>query len=239
MSISTIVNDTACMAISCRKKISVALSDDEIRLMMEILTEEFPDPKPALHFKNAFELLCAVMLSAQATDASVNQATPQLFAKAPDPEAMVKLGAEGIAPFIKSIGLWRVKSKNLELMSEQLLQRHHGMVPDDYVALRSLSGVGEKTAAVIMNVIYHKPYIAVDTHIFRVCCRTGLCVGKNALDVQHALAYIIPLQYQNEAHHRLLYHGRFVCTAKKPDCKHCVLSALCKSRKDFDQKTSS
>lgn len=234
MSISTSINDTAGMANSCRKKISVNLSDDEIRLMMEELTREFPDPKPALHYKNAFELLCAVMLSAQATDASVNQATPQLFAAAPDPKAMADLGAEGIAPFIRSIGLWRVKSKNLELMSSQLLQRHQGVVPDDYVALKALAGVGEKTAAVIMNVIYHKPYIAVDTHIFRVCCRTGLCVGKTALDVQHALAGIIPLAYQDEAHHRLLYHGRLVCTARKPDCGHCVLSGLCKSRKDLD-----
>ena len=223
-----------------RKKISVSLSRDEILVMMKLLEEEFPNPKPALHFANAFELLCAVMLSAQTTDEAVNKVTPLLFERAPDPRRMVALGEEQIGEIIKSLGLWRNKSRNLIRLSEMLIAEHQGQVPDDFKALISLPGVGEKTAYVVLNVIFGHPLIAVDTHIFRVCKRTGLCEGRDALSVQHALGAIVPSQYQKEAHHRLLYHGRFVCKAAKPLCADCVLRNICVHKEDFnsDKRTA-
>lgn len=196
--------------------------------MMAALEEEFPNPKPALKFKNPFELLCAVVLSAQATDASVNVATPALFKAAPDPRSMADLGADGIAPFIKSIGLWRAKSKNLAALSEIICEKHGGDVPDDYEALVALPGVGSKTANVVLNVAFGHPTIAVDTHIFRVCARTGLCPLKNASAVEKALPSIIPDRFKQEAHHRLLFHGRYVCTARSPRCGKCCISGICR-----------
>lgn len=220
--------DTASQGHSVRKKISVLLNGDEIRLLMRALSAEFPDPKPALNFKNPFELLCAVMLSAQATDVSVNEASPALFEKAPDPAAMAALGPEGIAPFIKRIGLWRAKSQNLAKAAAMLVEKFDGRVPDDFAALTSLPGVGSKTANVVLNVAFGHPTIAVDTHIFRVCVRTGLCVGKDAPAVEAALPEIIPDEFKQEAHHRLLYHGRYVCTARSPKCAGCCLSKWCR-----------
>lgn len=197
---------------------------------MQILEQEFPSPKPALNFKDPFELLCAVMLSAQATDESVNRATPALFKAAPDARAMAKLGESGIVPYIKAIGLWRAKSKNLALMSQILVDDYDSQVPDDFKALIGLPGVGEKTANVVLNVAFHHPTIAVDTHIFRVCNRTGLCIGKDALAVQRQLPSIIPDEFKMEAHHRLLFHGRFVCTARNPKCETCLLAKICEKR---------
>lgn len=197
---------------------------------MKILEQEFPSPKPALNFKNPFELLCAVMLSAQATDESVNKATPALFRAAPDAAAMAKLGEGGIVPYIRAIGLWRAKSRNLAMMSQMLLDDYDSQVPDDFKSLIGLPGVGEKTANVVLNVAFHHPTIAVDTHIFRVCQRTGLCIGKDALAVQRELPSIIPDEFKMEAHHRLLFHGRFVCTARRPQCESCSLAGLCEKR---------
>ncbi len=197
---------------------------------MQILEQEFPSPKPALNFKDPFELLCAVMLSAQATDESVNRATPALFKAAPDARAMAKLGESGIVPYIKAIGLWRAKSKNLAQMSQILVDDYDSQVPDDFKALIGLPGVGEKTANVVLNVAFHHPTIAVDTHIFRVCNRTGLCIGKDALAVQRQLPSIIPDEFKMEAHHRLLFHGRFVCTARNPKCETCLLAKICEKR---------
>ncbi len=197
---------------------------------MKILEQEFPSPKPALNFKNPFELLCAVMLSAQATDESVNKATPALFRAAPDAAAMAKLGESGIVPYIRAIGLWRAKSRNLARMSQMLLDDYDSQVPDDFKSLICLPGVGEKTANVVLNVAFHHPTIAVDTHIFRVCQRTGLCIGKDALAVQRELPSIIPDEFKMEAHHRLLFHGRFVCTARRPQCGSCPLAGLCEKR---------
>ncbi len=197
---------------------------------MKILEQEFPSPKPALNFKNPFELLCAVMLSAQATDESVNKATPALFRAAPDAAAMAKLGESGIVPYIRAIGLWRAKSRNLARMSQMLLDDYDSQVPDDFKSLIGLPGVGEKTANVVLNVAFHHPTIAVDTHIFRVCQRTGLCIGKDALAVQRELPSIIPDEFKMEAHHRLLFHGRFVCTARRPQCGSCPLAGLCEKR---------
>ena len=209
---------------------STILPEDRIFQLMQILERDFPSPKPALNFKNPFELLCAVMLSAQATDESVNKATPALFKVAPDPKSMAKLGEDGIAPYIKAIGLWRGKSKNLALMSQILVDDYDSQVPDDFKALIALPGVGEKTANVVLNVAFHHPTIAVDTHIFRVCRRTGLCIGKDALAVQQELPSIIPDEFKQEAHHRLLYHGRLVCTARNPHCDNCSVAVLCKKR---------
>ena len=194
---------------------------------MEALAREFPNPRPALVFKNPFELLCAVVLSAQATDASVNLATPALFKAAPGPEAMARLGADGIAPYIRSIGLWRAKSRNLAALSAILCQKHGGQVPDDYAALVALPGVGSKTANVVLNVAFGHPTIAVDTHILRVCQRTGLCPLKDAASVEKALPSIIPDEHKQEAHHRLLFHGRFVCTARSPKCAACCIRGIC------------
>ncbi len=195
---------------------------------MGALAAEFPNPRPALHFRNPFELLCAVVLSAQATDASVNLATPALFGKAPDPWSMAALGEEGIAPFIKAIGLWRAKSRNLAALSKILCDKHGGQVPDDFDALVSLPGVGSKTANVVLNVAFGHPTIAVDTHIFRVCVRTGLCPLKDAKAVEQALPSIIPDGHKQEAHHRLLFHGRYVCTARNPKCAQCCIRQICR-----------
>lgn len=209
---------------------STNFQEDRIFQFMQILEQEFPSPKPALNFKDPFELLCAVMLSAQATDESVNRATPALFKAAPDAKAMAKLGESGIVPYIKAIGLWRAKSKNLALMSQILVDDYDSQVPDDFKALISLPGVGEKTANVVLNVAFHHPTIAVDTHIFRVCNRTGLCIGKDALAVQRQLPSIIPDEFKMEVHHRLLFHGRFVCTARNPKCEICPLAKICEKR---------
>ncbi len=217
-----------------RKKISCALSPSEVASLMDALAREFPNPRPALVFKNPFELLCAVALSAQATDASVNLATPALFKAAPDPEAMAALGEDGIAPYIKSIGLWRAKSRNLAALSKILCERHGGQVPDDYDALVALPGVGSKTANVVLNVAFGHPTIAVDTHIFRVCARTGLCPLKNAQAVEKALPSIVPDEHKQEAHHRLLFHGRYVCTARSPKCATCCIREICR----YKHKTS-
>lgn len=228
MNAKTTHYDTALQGAYLRKKISVLLDAHETGQMMEALAAEFPSPRPALHFKNHFELLCAVILSAQATDESVNAASPALFAAAPTPAAMAALGPDGIAPYIRKIGLWKAKSGYLERMSRKLVEEHGGEVPGDFAALTALPGVGAKTANVVLNVAFHQPTIAVDTHIFRVCCRTGLCVGRDAGAVQQALPSIIPDEYKQEAHHRLLYHGRYVCTARSPKCGDCCLRALCR-----------
>ena len=211
-----------------RKKISCALTSVEVEKLMQILAEEFPNPKSALEFKNPFELLCAVVLSAQATDASVNLATPALFKAAPDAKSMAELGEEGIAPYIKKIGLWRAKSKNLAALSKILCEKYGGDIPDSFDELIALPGVGSKTANVVLNVAFGHPTIAVDTHIFRVCVRTGLCPLKNAREVEQALPAIIPEQHKPQAHHRLLFHGRYVCTARNPKCQSCVINAICR-----------
>ncbi|MDY6322786.1 MAG: endonuclease III [Succinivibrio sp.] len=204
---------------------------------MLALSAEFPNPRPALVFKNVFELLCAVVLSAQTTDAAVNTVTPALFKAAPDPQAMAALGQEGIAPFIKKLGLWRAKSKSLCALSKILCDKHSGRVPDDFKALTALPGVGTKTANVVLNVGFGHPTVAVDTHVFRVCCRTGLCPLKNAREVEQALPDLIPAEFLQEAHHRLLFHGRFVCTARAPKCPQCPLKELCRHPLPVKQKS--
>lgn len=205
------------------------LSADQIQKLFALLKKEHPNAKSELNFNNLFELLCAVILSAQATDVSVNKVTPLLFAKAPDAGAMARLGEDNIAKIIKSIGLWRTKAKNLALTAEYLLKYHQGRVPDDYDALIKLPGVGSKTARVVLNVGFNKPFIAVDTHIFRVCNRTGLCLGKSVKEVEDNLPDYVPSEYLQKAHHYLLLHGRYVCMARKPDCSNCTIAHICKN----------
>ncbi len=186
-----------------------------------------PSPRSELHYRNAFELLIAVLLSAQATDASVNKATPALFAAAPDARAMAALGADGIAAHIRSIGLYRTKAKNVAALSELLLLHHGGQVPDNREALEALPGVGRKTANVVLNIAFGQPTLAVDTHIFRVANRLGLAPGKTPLEVEQRLLRVVPKADLHDAHHWLILHGRYVCKARRPECWRCALADLC------------
>lgn len=209
------------------------LSEKAIETMFARLAQAHPNPKSELNFRNPFELLCAVVLSAQATDVSVNLATPALFKAAPTAKEMAALGADGIAPFIKTIGLWRAKAQYLAQLSAILEEQYGGEVPQDYAALIKLPGVGSKTAKVVLNAAFGEPTVAVDTHIFRVANRTGLCCGRTASAVEAAIVPFIPPQYLKDAHHYLLLHGRYVCKAARPDCAHCILNDLCLKRLDF------
>ena len=187
-----------------------------------------PDPRTELHYINPFTLLVAVVLSAQATDAGVNKATPALFKLADTPEKMVKLGEPRVRSLIKTIGLYRTKAKNVIALSRQLIAKHGGQVPHDREALEALPGVGRKTANVVLNVAFGEPTIAVDTHIFRVSNRTGLAVGKTPLDVEMKLMEVVPKRYLLHAHHWLILHGRYTCLARRPLCEKCIISDLCK-----------
>ncbi len=194
------------------------------------LREANPHPTTELEYASPFQLLVAVVLSAQATDKSVNLVTRRLFALAPTPEAMADLGEAGIAEQIKSIGLFRNKAKNTYLLCRQLLERHGGQVPNDRDALEALPGVGRKTANVVLNTIFGEPTMAVDTHIFRLANRTGLAPGKDVLEVEKRLLRRIPKEYLRDAHHWLILHGRYICTARKPKCGECIIRDLCLNR---------
>lgn len=200
---------------------------EEIFRRLEALN---PDPKTELEFRTPFELLVAVVLSAQATDRSVNLATPRLFAVASSPEAMLALGQEGLEETIKTIGLYRTKAKNLLATCRILIDRHAGDVPRDRAALETLPGVGRKTASVILNTAFGEPTIAVDTHIFRVANRTGIAPGKNVAEVEKRLLKFVPEAYRKNAHHWLILHGRYVCKARKPECPTCAIRDLCEYR---------
>jgi endonuclease III len=188
-----------------------------------------PHPRTELAYASVFELLAAVSLSAQATDISVNKATRQLFVVAPTPHKMAALGAAGIEPYIRTIGLYRNKAKNLALASQILVDEHGGLVPHDREALEALPGVGRKTANVILNAAFGEPTMAVDTHIFRLGNRTGLAPGKTPLAVEQGLLRRIPSDYLFHAHHWLILHGRYVCTARAPQCERCAVAAWCDS----------
>jgi endonuclease-3 len=196
---------------------------------------EAKDPKPRteLEYRNPFTLLVAVVLSAQATDAGVNRATPSLFAAADTPAKMAALGEAGIRDKIKTIGLFNTKAKNVYNLSRILLEQHGGAVPRAREALEALPGVGRKTANVVLNVAFGEPTIAVDTHIFRVGNRTGMATGKTPEAVEAKLMKAVPARYRLHAHHWLILHGRYVCTARKPDCPHCPIADLCQ----FKDKT--
>ena len=186
-----------------------------------------PEPKGELQHINPFTLLVAVVLSAQATDAGVNKATPALFAAADTPEKMVKLGEDRVRDLIKTIGLYRNKAKNVVALSEKLIAEHGGVVPNDRDALEALPGVGRKTANVVLNMAFGQPTMAVDTHVFRVSNRTGLAPGKNVVEVEMKLLEVIPAEFMMHAHHWLILHGRYTCLARRPLCERCVIADLC------------
>jgi endonuclease III len=187
-----------------------------------------PTPRGELQHINPFTLLVAVVLSAQATDAGVNKATPALFKLADTPQKMIKLGEARVRSLIKTIGLYRTKAKNVIALSKQLVAEHGGKVPHDREALEALPGVGRKTANVVLNIAFGEPTIAVDTHIFRVGNRTGLAVGKTPLEVEMKLMQLVPEKYRLHAHHWLILHGRYVCVARRPLCEKCIIADLCK-----------
>jgi endonuclease III len=186
-----------------------------------------PKPTTELEYRTPFELLIAVILSAQATDKSVNIATRVLFAHANTPQAILALGVDGLSRYIRTIGLFNTKAKNIIATCGLLIERHSGEVPADREALEALPGVGRKTANVILNTAFGQPTIAVDTHIFRVANRLGLAPGRNVREVEDKLVKVVPADYAHDAHHWLILHGRYVCKARKPDCEHCVLVDLC------------
>lgn len=199
--------------------------------IMKRLAAERPNPVSELEYRTPYELLVAVVLSAQATDKSVNLATRKLYPVANTPKAILALGVEGLIPYIKTIGLYRNKAKHVIELSRKLLEDFDGVVPDDREALESLPGVGRKTANVVLNVAFGKPTIAVDTHIFRVSNRTGFAPGKTVEEVERKLLKFMPAQFKKDAHHWLLLHGRYCCKAVKPDCAHCPIAELCEYKK--------
>ena len=209
------------------------MNPDTIRSIFTRLRGANPAPRSELIYASPFELLVSVVLSAQATDKSVNLATPGLFKVANRPEAMVKLGRRGLERHIKRIGLYRTKAKNLVAACRLLLEKHGGEVPRTREELERLPGVGRKTANVILNTAFGEPTIAVDTHIFRVANRTGIAPGKNVLAVESRLLKGVPDEFKPDAHHWLILHGRYVCTARKPRCPACEIRDLC----DFRAKT--
>ena len=186
-----------------------------------------PEPKGELRHINVFTLLIAVVLSAQATDAGVNKATPGLFALADTPQKMAALGEARVRELIKTIGLFRTKAKNVVALSQKLIAEHGGQVPRSREALEALPGVGRKTANVVLNIAFGEPTIAVDTHIFRVGNRTGMATGKTPFEVETKLEQVVPAQYKRHAHHWLILHGRYTCVARKPLCEKCIISDLC------------
>lgn len=194
---------------------------------MARLAEAHPDPKSDLNYSTPFELLVAVVLSAQATDKGVNVATAKLFPVANTAESIAALGVEGLTPYIQTIGLFRNKAKNVIGLSEILRDRYQGRVPDTFDELIALPGVGRKTANVVLNVAFGQPRIAVDTHIFRVCNRTGFAPGKNPDAVEQALYKAVPAAYLRHAHHYILLHGRYCCKARRPECERCPIADLC------------
>jgi endonuclease III len=187
-----------------------------------------PEPKGELQYVTPFTLLVAVVLSAQATDAGVNKATPALFAAADTPAKMAALGEEKVRDLIKTIGLYRTKAKNVVTLSAKLIEQYGGEVPRTREALETLPGVGRKTANVVLNIAFGEPTIAVDTHIFRVGNRTGLAPGKTPFEVETRLEQVVPAKYKRHAHHWLILHGRYICVARHPHCEQCLIADLCK-----------
>ena len=204
-----------------------------IRAIFTRFQAQEPEPKGELYHTNAFTLLVAVALSAQATDAGVNKATRPLFASVDTPQKMLDLGLEGLTEAIKTIGLFRQKAKNVIRLSEILVEQYGGEVPSSRAALQSLPGVGRKTANVVLNMWWHVPAQAVDTHIFRLGNRTGICPGKDVETVERAIEDHIPAEFQQHAHHWMILHGRYICTARKPRCADCLIRDLC----PFEEKT--
>lgn len=195
--------------------------------IFETLREVNPTPETELEYSSPFELLIAVLLSAQATDVGVNKATRKLFPVAHTPQQILDLGEDGLIEYIKTIGLYKTKAKHVMATCRILVEQHGGKVPPVREALEALPGVGRKTANVVLNVAFGHPTIAVDTHIFRVANRTGLAPGKNVDEVEQKLLKVVPKDFLHDAHHWLILHGRYVCKARKPECWHCAIEPLC------------
>ncbi|WP_336293702.1 endonuclease III [Bartonella sp. CB169] len=212
-----------------RKSSGILYSKNEIEEIFRRFSVQRPTPKSDLIYTNVFTLLVAVVLSAQATDASVNKATKKLFSVADRPEKMVALGEEEIARHIRTIGLWRVKARNIYALCNCLIDQYGGQVPNTREALMALPGVGRKTANVVLNVAFGKPTIAVDTHILRLGNRLGLAPGETPEIVEEKLLKIIPIHYLYHAHHWLILHGRYICQARKVQCTQCIIADLCKA----------
>ena len=206
------------------------MNPDKRRSIFAQLREANPEPGSELEYGTPFQLLVAVVLSAQATDRSVNLATRRLYAVASTPAAIAALGEDGLVTYIQSIGLFRTKAKNVVRLAQLLLERHGGEVPRDRAALEALPGVGRKTANVVLNVAFGEPTIAVDTHIFRVANRTGLAPGRNVDEVERRLEKFVPDEFRLHAHHWLILHGRYVCKARKPECWRCAIAPWCEFR---------
>ena len=204
------------------------------RRIFERLKAANPSPTTELHYRTPFELLVAVILSAQATDKGVNKATEKLFKVANSPRSIVELGEQGLKDYIKTIGLFNAKAKNILATCRLLMEQHKGKVPDSREALEALPGVGRKTANVILNTAFGQPTIAVDTHIFRVANRIGLAAGRTPLAVEKHLLENVPKKYLHDAHHWLILHGRYVCTARKPHCPTCIIRNIC----EYPDKTA-
>lgn len=203
---------------------------------IEILTrlrDENPHPTTELNYSSPFELLIAVILSAQATDKGVNKATDKLFPVANTPEAILALGVDGLKEYIKTIGLFNSKAENIIKTCRDLIEKHNGEIPQDRVALEALAGVGRKTANVVLNTAFGHPTIAVDTHIFRVSNRTGFAPGKDVVKVEEKLLKVVPDEFKVDVHHWLILHGRYTCIARKPRCGSCIIEDLC----EFKEKT--
>ncbi|RKG36328.1 endonuclease III [Acinetobacter guerrae] len=210
------------------------MTKKQIQTFFERLRAQRPHPQTELKYASPFELLVAVMLSAQATDVSVNKATDKLYPIANTPAQIYALGVEGLKQYIKTIGLYNAKAENVIKTCQILLEKHQGEVPQTRAELEALPGVGRKTANVVLNTAFGQPTMAVDTHIFRVGNRTGLAIGKNVLEVEHRLIKVIPKEFIVDAHHWLILHGRYCCIARKPKCGECVVSDVCNWPERFE-----
>lgn len=199
------------------------------------MRDQNPHPTTELNYSSSFELLIAVILSAQATDVSVNKATARLFAVAPTPRAMLDLGETGLRDHIKTIGLYNSKARNIIRTCQILIEKHDSEIPDDRPSLEALHGVGRKTANVVLNTAFGQPTMAVDTHIFRVSNRTGIAPGKTPLEVEKRLLKFIPSEFLQDAHHWLILHGRYVCIARKPRCGSCIIEDLCEYKHKIEE----
>ncbi|MBM3391215.1 MAG: endonuclease III [Betaproteobacteria bacterium] len=210
------------------------MSPKRIRVVFERFAQANPAPTTELEYATPYQLLVAVILSAQATDRSVNLATRELFKAAGTPNKIAALGEAGLIPYIGRIGLYKSKAKNVAAMTKILLDEYGGEVPRDRAALEALPGVGRKTANVVLNTVFGEPTIAVDTHVFRLANRSGLAPGKDVREVEDRLVRAVPAEYRHNAHHWLILHGRYVCRAARPDCPHCLIADLC----EWTEKTA-
>ena len=207
------------------------MNRDKRRLIFDRLRAAHPRPTTELEYSTPFQLLVAVILSAQSTDRGVNRVTRQLFPAAGTPEAIATLGEQGLVPYLKTIGLWANKARNVAATARIIMEQHGGEVPREREALEALPGVGRKTANVVLNTAFGEPTIAVDTHIFRVCNRTGIAPGRTVRAVEDRLLRVVEPEFRQDAHHWLILHGRYVCKARKPDCPGCLSADLCEFRR--------